>query len=351
MSAVLFFVHHPGAAATAAVAGVAMLAWLAIRRLRPGADISAAVGVSGEAEQRAWEGRAAEQNAEAEGLRSTLAQAFEARGYELHDGLGAICRRYLDDCAVRARNAVELSRKVDLEHRLAAAESQEQQACDYERRKAEVLARVEELARQCSVFGDTRAQLNGLHAWQQAHAEHLRALQAAIGKWEELQGILQGRTLEELAQEASEKAREAGQVCTALRPGDIDAFLRESRAPTSVSVRAARDSAIAARTAADHEAGEVREMARSLTSVAEAEEGLPTSADRARARATARAYAQLRPRVSPAGSGHCTPQHRPRASGNHRRVASDRYQGLVFSCSRRPAVASSPDWHTNRRNA
>lgn len=219
-------------------------------------------------EMLAWESRASQHATDVGSLREALNKAFESRGYRSSDDLDAAYMQYVNDCAMRSRHAAARSRKADLEKRLTAAESLELQRRQYERRRSELNARLEELARRCGVDG-----LDGLIGWQQQRSARLREAQDAIANWEQLQGLLGGRTLEELERQARTKAEEAESLAADFAAGEREEF-GGAAVPTDADLRALREAANSAKSNADREAGEIESAARMLPNVAEAREAL-----------------------------------------------------------------------------
>ena len=268
-----FLAHQPVAAAVAAMLLVIFAVWVAIR-----ARSSPREAAPDRSEMFDWNSRAKHHEDQLWRLRASLAEALSSRGYTATGDLATLCRQYTDDCAVREKNAAALLRKPDLVRRLQAAEASETQRREYNSRRSELNARLEELARRCAVEAKGGALLSGLRDWQRRRAQRLKGLQTAIVGWEELRNLLQGHTLEALESETLAKARELDALRSALPVEERETLKRAKRAPTAQDLRALRDEVKAARSAADKEAGDVEAMVRTLPIVAEAKEAASLAA-------------------------------------------------------------------------
>ena len=271
-----FLMHQPVAAGVAAMLLVIFAVWVAVRaRSSPREAAPDAVDRS---EMFEWTSRAKHHEDQTWRLRTSLAEALSSRGYTVTGDLATVCRQYMDDCVVHDKNAAALSRKPDLVRRLEAAEASETQRREYNSRRSELNAGLEELARRCAVEAKGGALLSGLRDWQRHRAQRLKHLQTEIVGWEELRNLLQGDTLEALESETLAKARELDVLRSALPVQERETLKRAKGAPTEQNLRALREHVKAARSAADKEAGDVEAMVRTLPSVAEAKEAASQAA-------------------------------------------------------------------------
>jgi hypothetical protein len=271
-----FLMHQPVAAAVAATLLLIFAVWVAVRARSSPRE--AAPDAPDREEIVDWSSRAKHHEDQIWRLRASLAEALSSRGYTATGDLATVCRQYTDDCAERDKNAAALSRKPDLVRRLEAAEASETQRRDYNSRRSELNARLEELARRCAVEAKGGALLSGLRDWQRRRSQRLKQLQTAIVGWEELRNLLQGDTLEALESETLAKARELDALRSALPVEERETVKRAKGAPTAQDLRALRDHVKTARSAADKEAGDVEAMVRTLPSVAEAKEAASQAA-------------------------------------------------------------------------
>jgi hypothetical protein len=271
-----FLVHQPVAAAVAAMLLLIFAVWVAGRARSSPPE--SAPDAPDRSEMFDWSSRAKHHEDQIWRLRASLAEALSSRGYTATGDLASVCRQYTDDCAVRDKNAAALLRKPDLVRRLDAAEASETHRREYNSRRSELNERLEELARRCGVEAKGGALLSGLRDWQRRRAQRLKELQSAIVGWEELRSLLQGDTLEALESETLAKAKELDALKSALPVDERETLKRAKRAPTAQDLRALREQAKAARSAADKEAGDVDAMIRTLPSVAEAKEAASQAA-------------------------------------------------------------------------
>ena len=226
------------------------------------------------AETAGWESRAKQHQKEIQRLQKALRSAFESRGYPATNNLAVLYKQYVDDCATRNKNAAQLARKPDLERRLETAESLERQHADYSKRRAELDKKLGEVAHRCGVSGTGEELFAGLRDWQKERTNRLRQVRGTIAKWEELRGLLHGGTLDSLESEALTKARESDDLIALVAPGELEAFELPNGTPSTQDLRLLRESATAARSAAQWQSGELDPIARALPNVAEAKEAL-----------------------------------------------------------------------------
>lgn len=222
--------------------------------------------------------RGAELDMEVKRLRNELREAFESREYSLADDVASTYTQYLADCGVRAKNAVMLSRKPDLEKRLKIAEELERQRLAYERRRGELIERVTLVAGRCGIDAAPERLRGELSGWLSRRSERLKESREAFIKSEEMQGVLQGETLEELESRSVAKANEANALVARLPANELADFGAPQSVLSPQEVRRLRDSASDARRAADRQAGEIDSTARALASVAEAKEAASQAA-------------------------------------------------------------------------
>jgi exonuclease SbcC len=198
-----------------------------------------------------------------------LASVLRTRGADVLDGIGESLERYLSQCADRARVALEAGRRAELESRLEARLAAE----EARRRASDAELALRQAAGVCGVSGEDDDELcQGLKAWQQQRTAALEQHQTALQEWRELQTLLDGRTLEEIEGEARRK-REAGtKLAEGLDPVRLSALSKAGNLDSEV-IRLRREVEQASQDAYSTE-GQVRERARNLPNVAEAEEEL-----------------------------------------------------------------------------
>lgn len=198
-----------------------------------------------------------------------LANVLRSRGIDPSENVGGALKKYLAECADRARIATHAGKRTELESRLkdrlAAEEAQ--------RRAFEAEHALREAAIACAVAGAHDDELcRGLKTWQQQRIAVLEQHQTALQEWGELQTILAGRTLEKLGDEAHSRREAATKAADGFDPVQI-AVLSRAGDPDGEVARLRRAVEQASRDAHNTQ-GQVSERARNLSSVAEAEEEL-----------------------------------------------------------------------------
>ncbi|MEX0625335.1 MAG: hypothetical protein WD402_02195, partial [Chloroflexota bacterium] len=108
----------------------------------------------------------------------------------------------------------------------------------------------------------------GLAAWQGQRVEIARASEVAIREWQELQGLLAGRSLVDLQEESARR----DEAATGLLAVAGEQVSLPAKADSSAAVASARSDASRAKEAVDALTGELRLLATTLPDVAEAEE-------------------------------------------------------------------------------
>jgi DNA repair exonuclease SbcCD ATPase subunit len=215
-------------------------------------------------------GEAAQLRAAIRAAEEVLRAALAARGAPYEEDLRAAAAAYEAACAERddlaraAAGAQGLQRAV--EARRAAEEGAARAmaaAAALERSLRDAAGRIGEPA-----DAAPEALAASLAAWQGRRAEMARASEAAIREWQELQGLLAGRTLAELQQDAARRDHAAARLLAAA--GEVASL--PARADASEAVAAARAEASRSKEAVDALTGELRLLATTLPDVAEAEE-------------------------------------------------------------------------------
>ncbi len=281
LSAVLFFARQPVfGGLTAAIFLIAAIAF-AFASGRSSREVSAPEVNARELplEGADWQSRGAELDAEVKRLRNTLREGFELREYSLGDDVASTYTQYVADCTVRAKSAVILSRKPDLERRLRIAEELERERIAYEERRTELAEKLAQIAYRCGIDAPPERLRKELSAWQAERTERLKQSREALITSEELQGILQGESVEELESRALAKANEADTLIARLTEQEHSDLNGSGGAPSPQEVRRLGELANDARSAADRHAGEIDSMARTLPSVAEAKEASSQAAE------------------------------------------------------------------------
>jgi exonuclease SbcC len=261
-----------------ALAGIALLASAAAlgawswQRLAPGrrAEASDRAGADRGEHLTEWEAHGVRMreavHAAADGLRLTLSERGAASDGELREAVAA----YELACAHREDLVRDAAGAEGLRRAIEAREAAEQGSARAEQAAAATEAALRESAERIGEAGDgpPEAVAARLTAWQGQRAEVARASEIAIREWQELTGLLKGRTLAELLVDAEQHAQVASRLA---RLAGEDAPLSPGGAGEAAVV-AARAEAAASKEVVDALSGELRLLASTLPDVAESEE-------------------------------------------------------------------------------
>lgn len=210
--------------------------------------------------------RAKEKQAE-----QTLADSLRARGvtdlYPVADALAA----YEAACTERAELCREASRRADLEQALASREEAEAAAAKDEEQLNSAIAAIQQAGENLGWRQDSELALaTCLHDWVLEYESAAPDRQSASEEWIELQNLLNEEGIEGL-EKAAEKARtDAEKAAEGLDEGLIDSVSLESDRETQL--RELREAESIAQAELGTAQGQLREFARNLPCVAEAEE-------------------------------------------------------------------------------
>ena len=219
---------------------------------------------------RDWESEVARLHTNVDDANARLRGALVARGTTADGDSRAALAAYELECAGRedlaraAAGADGLRRAVEARH--AAEDAARRVALAVADAETAVRAAVEHIGE--GGDGETAAAVERLLAWQRTRAEVAQARETAIREWQELQGLLAGGTLAELQGEADRRRQVAARL--AGRVGDEAVIPAE--ADSEVALVAAREAASGSKAVVDELSGELRLLATTLASVAEAEE-------------------------------------------------------------------------------
>jgi DNA repair exonuclease SbcCD ATPase subunit len=221
----------------------------------------------------AWSERRASLMNEIEGAGRALAVALAERAVEVGvgDDPSTVAAAYVADCAIRGRQQRDADGAESLSVELAARRSAEESARRASERERTLLDGLRVVAREAGLneHAEPAAICAALDAWRTERAASLDAAQRALAEWQQLQGLLEGRSLDELQTEAARRRERAIELAAGLPPDaitlpvgiDPDDFLAELRHNTQALVR-------------EHDLarGSLRARRDALPDVAEAEE-------------------------------------------------------------------------------
>jgi hypothetical protein len=221
-----------------------------------------------------WEQRRTELHRELTAVADELAKALTARG-QPSDGLDtpklvAAVAQYRDACRARAAQASAARRHDDLSAQLTACQAADVRAARdaQDRRRAGELAIA--AARACSLPAQTPQEAAAaLDKWSQQRTTQLTTLSRTQPEWAELQALLEGGSIAELTQSAGNAAERAAELTAAVDRtllASVDEATAMDRLPNL------RQAASTAQTQTATAEGELRALAATIGSVAEAEE-------------------------------------------------------------------------------
>jgi exonuclease SbcC len=164
--------------------------------------------------------------------------------------------------AERARLQAELSARLGVEDR-----------ADQDRRKRDEIARmVAAAAVQCGLRALTsESAVEAMQQWSTSRNEHLRQVAMRQDQWTRFQTLLDGKTLDQLSQEASTARQHAAELAASADPAMIDVF-EPAAAVGALSERRDHAREVAEQAARAH--GDLDRYAAQVPSVPEAEETL-----------------------------------------------------------------------------
>jgi DNA repair protein SbcC/Rad50 len=224
--------------------------------------------------------RAAEWDARLATLRSRqaaaiahLRAALSDRGVALADADDPrqAADAYLAACEARAQQATLASRGDALRAELGGRQAAEAARASALARRDSAAAALRDaaIAAGIDVAGEPADLVAALEAWRAARGDELRRGQQALAEWQQLQALLDGRTLAELEAEAARRRQRATDLAAALPPGGV--ALGDLADPEG-HLSALRDEAAALSREFDLARGSLLARRDALPPVAEAEE-------------------------------------------------------------------------------
>jgi exonuclease SbcC len=201
-----------------------------------------------------------------------LASALAARGAVSDGDPRVAMTEYEAACRERAEQAASAGRADLLRSEIAARESAERSA---QAAEEAVQASEERLRSAAALVGVAAAGIPdevvaAMRAWQRQRSEQLRENEVAIGEWQRLQMLLDGRSLDEMLAAADEADRDAREL--AARLGEPITASGGSPADIEGRLAAARERAMTVSSLADSLRGNLGARRETLPDVAEAEE-------------------------------------------------------------------------------
>jgi len=204
---------------------------------------------------------------------AVLREALMQRGISSSEDLNAAVTHYREACAERAEVAGRAARKADLVRQLDTR-AQAEAAADIAQKRHGDAGRALILAAHNEGLdaADPDGALVVLRGWQETSNERLVKAEGQARARGEVESLLDGRSLEQLEQEAAEAAKHADALALPL---PREAVAHEMKEPDlEVRLNVARQAAEAARVAVAQARGELSQLASAPAGVSSAEETL-----------------------------------------------------------------------------
>jgi exonuclease SbcC len=226
-----------------------------------------------------WAGRRDALQSEVQANAARLVDALQARGVHAAESPAASYAAYRAACSQRQVVARQAARRPDLEQLLADRVRSEATTADTLGRCERAEQQVREAATAIGAPGDDPDRLaQELSTWQQERHRMLTANDTARQTWTELQALLDGGTLDDLAARVQRQLDLATRFAADVDPKVLTAC-DDRPTPVTEPDPAAEEQRLAAaagaaQTSLDQARGQLEERQRTLGSIAEAEEEL-----------------------------------------------------------------------------
>jgi len=288
VASLLAWLGQPLAAIAVGAVGLVVVTWAVARGLGTGAD-GALLAARDREQAAAWEARRRAHTDRVHAARNDLLAAVAERGPVEGGNARAAWLAYRSACEERARLAAASARREAIAAQLAARRLAEESTAARQMAVEDAECALREAADAVGVPHDGRGleQIRAaLQDWQRWQAAQIEGSRIAIEEWRELDTLLGGGALSDLANEATRRAQIASHLEAALPEltpspptgSDLESQIEERRQML----------AQAEAQAAEHR-GALESSARALPDVAEAEEAVVKAGEElARVEATAR---------------------------------------------------------------
>jgi len=204
---------------------------------------------------------------------AALRAALIARGLEIRESVEDAVNEYERQCADRGRIAQEAARKPELQESLNARRDAEEAVREVERRRSDASDRLKSTAAQLGLRSGTNEELTSrLEAWQQARRQSIRVRETGLKEWQELEDILQGRTLKDLEVNTGQRRERAHKLAAGISPGELDGVALDDDVDRQLDELKRAENR--KRRARDEMRGTMEQVESTLPSVPEAEEEL-----------------------------------------------------------------------------
>ena len=218
---------------------------------------------------RAFQERTQALTVERDVARSALLTALTDRSAPVDVDPENAYARYVEDCEERNDNAALAAQRPVLEEQLAQRAQAEETATAQVAARSVAEGQINDALAACGLSASTIQGVSELEAWEQHRQSDLDAIDVARTEWSELESLLGGRTFIELTEAYQAAAIDAAARAVGLSESEV-VFLAAGDPATRIS-ELRRLASIAGEVAASAE-GALKERAKDLASVSEAEE-------------------------------------------------------------------------------
>ncbi len=202
-----------------------------------------------------------------------LVETLRSRGVEDPQPAATAFNAYEEACRERDRKAREASRRTQLELAYESRTRQDIIAADAERRRDDAGNALQQVAVELALQGTDDEELAvQLQEWLQAYEWSAQGRRRAVEEWEELQNLLGGGSVQDLVEAAAQKNRTAEEFAQGLDIQEVADVVIED--DTEAQLRRLRHRRSDRREAMTDRHARLDAFARSVPSVAEAEEGV-----------------------------------------------------------------------------
>jgi DNA repair protein SbcC/Rad50 len=207
------------------------------------------------------------------GCEDELRKALSARGIVASADLSADVGGYEAACRKREAVTAEAKKRPGLKAQLEAREAVEKAAAEAALQRQQARQGVVEVAAKCGIPESEPTQMvEVLHVWVQKRALRLKELDDQRSQWVELTRLLDGRTLDELGDEASRSETASGELARNLAVDELAAIPLQS--DVNAQALQLREAYEGFAKSADQLQGQINTEAGRVPSVALAEEDL-----------------------------------------------------------------------------
>lgn len=200
-----------------------------------------------------------------------LREILRARGVADLDSVAKALSAYETACSERGKQSREFSKKVQLESALESRQREESTAVEAQSRNTEIGSVIKKLALEIGLAeAEDEELVGGIKNWLEEHAQLTEDHRLAIDEWKELDGLLDGGSLEELEDTESQKLRISEESIRGLDPGEVSRIALDNEAEAQLPKL--RDDRSERREALADKKARLDEFGRAMPNVAEAEE-------------------------------------------------------------------------------